>query len=580
MHRRFGIQADALVLGLDYEFRRNVIFPTSATYENDEVPWPAAQRRGLRHLRGLRYPAQSIRHDLAASTGYTQRDSNIPIDSYSKHQVGLNRLAARFPDFPPLLPLSSGGMPPSTRCRHRGGLFDLREIVTASCGAGCCRSCWAPAHCSFLARPAVASRSSRRCSPRRRPSAIDRAPHGGTPDLNTQPLQSSYGTDDASIESQVLLIRWKSPSCSASSTTSSCTPIRNSIPPPPGWFADGSRGCSRRSPRRRSSKAAKADAAIRSVAEGRIKVVRQRTRRLADVGKRARATRAGKAVRPSPTPSRSRISWSRSASRHRRDLRVARQVVQPPAPESSRTSVLAADKAVEDFRAAQQPDGRPGSDRQRSAAISDVNNELIEARAEASDAARQVRAGAADRQERGRAPARSRKRSPPTWSRGCMRNTPSSPGFVRGAVDQARPAASPGRGGAGSCTRRPAASSTAKCSASCRHAGTATRSRPRAAAFAERAYRWPAGRVDEVPRPSPDTGCASSSAGSGREPRALQGPSSHATRKRAGAAVLGAAPEATASSTHGGRSGCRPSFPKTFLMLALYLADKPPTGAQ
>ena len=84
-----GIQADALVLGLDYEFRRNVIFSTSATYENDRfhgLPRNDKVFATYAELRYLlnRYATISLRHS------YTQRDSNIPIDSYTKHQVGLN----------------------------------------------------------------------------------------------------------------------------------------------------------------------------------------------------------------------------------------------------------------------------------------------------------------------------------------------------------------------------------------------------------------------------------------------------------------------------------------------------------
>jgi hypothetical protein len=84
-----GIQADALVLGLDYELRRNVIFSTSATYENDRfhgqprVDNVFATYAELRYQLN-RYATISLRHS------YTQRESNIPIDSYSKHQVGLN----------------------------------------------------------------------------------------------------------------------------------------------------------------------------------------------------------------------------------------------------------------------------------------------------------------------------------------------------------------------------------------------------------------------------------------------------------------------------------------------------------
>jgi hypothetical protein len=84
-----GIQADAVVLGVDYEFRRNVVLSFSATYENDRFHGLArndnvyASYAELRYLIN-RYFTISLRHS------YTQRDSSIPIDSYSKHQVGLN----------------------------------------------------------------------------------------------------------------------------------------------------------------------------------------------------------------------------------------------------------------------------------------------------------------------------------------------------------------------------------------------------------------------------------------------------------------------------------------------------------
>jgi len=83
-----GIRADALALGLDYEFRRNVILSVWGTYENDK--FLNQQRRDnvyatfgeIKYLFN-RFSSMAFRHK------YIQRESNIPFFSYDKHEVGI-----------------------------------------------------------------------------------------------------------------------------------------------------------------------------------------------------------------------------------------------------------------------------------------------------------------------------------------------------------------------------------------------------------------------------------------------------------------------------------------------------------
>lgn len=84
-----GIRADAVQLGVDYEFRRNVVFSLSGTYERDKFfgqPRKDNVYSSLVEVKYLlnRFGSVSLRHR------YLNRDSNIPTSIYDKHEVGLN----------------------------------------------------------------------------------------------------------------------------------------------------------------------------------------------------------------------------------------------------------------------------------------------------------------------------------------------------------------------------------------------------------------------------------------------------------------------------------------------------------
>jgi hypothetical protein len=87
--RAFGIRAYALQLGVDYEFRRNVIVSLAGNYENDKFFGSVrdddvyASYSELKYLLNRTFTV-SLRHR------YLIRNSSDPTASYDKHEVGLN----------------------------------------------------------------------------------------------------------------------------------------------------------------------------------------------------------------------------------------------------------------------------------------------------------------------------------------------------------------------------------------------------------------------------------------------------------------------------------------------------------
>jgi hypothetical protein len=84
-----GIRADALQIGLDYEFRRNVVLSLSSTYEQDKFfgqPRRDKVYSSIAEIKYLmnRFGSVSLRHR------YLNRESNIQSFTYDKHEVGLN----------------------------------------------------------------------------------------------------------------------------------------------------------------------------------------------------------------------------------------------------------------------------------------------------------------------------------------------------------------------------------------------------------------------------------------------------------------------------------------------------------
>lgn len=84
-----GIRANALQLGVDYEFRRNVIISLAAIYENDRFfgqPRVDINYIALAELKYLlnRHWAIALRHR------YTDRRSNFAPAVFERHEIGLN----------------------------------------------------------------------------------------------------------------------------------------------------------------------------------------------------------------------------------------------------------------------------------------------------------------------------------------------------------------------------------------------------------------------------------------------------------------------------------------------------------
>jgi hypothetical protein len=88
-----GIRADAAQIGVDYELRRNVVLSTAATYEKDHFQGQPREDNVYALDAGVRYTVNNIT-SVGVRYRFTRRDSNIPINSFDKHQVGINASAS------------------------------------------------------------------------------------------------------------------------------------------------------------------------------------------------------------------------------------------------------------------------------------------------------------------------------------------------------------------------------------------------------------------------------------------------------------------------------------------------------
>ena len=84
-----AVQANALQIGLDYEFRRNVIVSLTGTYEKDRFFGQVRSDRVTTSDARIKYLVNRFA-SVSVFHRYSDRDSDIPIFSYDKHQVGLN----------------------------------------------------------------------------------------------------------------------------------------------------------------------------------------------------------------------------------------------------------------------------------------------------------------------------------------------------------------------------------------------------------------------------------------------------------------------------------------------------------
>jgi len=84
-----GIKADAFQIGIDYEFRRNIVLSLSGTYETDTFFGQARKDHVYASLAELKYMPNRF-GSISLWHRYVNRDSNIPSFVYDKHEVGIN----------------------------------------------------------------------------------------------------------------------------------------------------------------------------------------------------------------------------------------------------------------------------------------------------------------------------------------------------------------------------------------------------------------------------------------------------------------------------------------------------------
>jgi hypothetical protein len=84
-----GVLANALQLGADYEFRRNIVFSVTGAYEIDRFFGMIRKDDVVVTDERVKYKLSRY-GSIALYHTYTNRNSDVPIFSYDKHQVGIN----------------------------------------------------------------------------------------------------------------------------------------------------------------------------------------------------------------------------------------------------------------------------------------------------------------------------------------------------------------------------------------------------------------------------------------------------------------------------------------------------------
>jgi hypothetical protein len=84
-----GVLANAFQIGADYELRRNVILSATGASETDRFFGQVRKDHVLTTDERIKYMLNRF-GSIAIYHQYTNRDSDIPVYSYDKHQVGIN----------------------------------------------------------------------------------------------------------------------------------------------------------------------------------------------------------------------------------------------------------------------------------------------------------------------------------------------------------------------------------------------------------------------------------------------------------------------------------------------------------
>jgi hypothetical protein len=84
-----GVRADAFEVGADYEFRRNVVFSVAAAYELEKFFAQVRTDRVTSESARIKYLLSRYGY-MSFEYRFIQRDSDIPINSFDKHQVMFN----------------------------------------------------------------------------------------------------------------------------------------------------------------------------------------------------------------------------------------------------------------------------------------------------------------------------------------------------------------------------------------------------------------------------------------------------------------------------------------------------------
>jgi hypothetical protein len=84
-----GVRAQSLMFGVDYEFRRNVVFSTFAGYENDKFFGQDRRDDVYSATAGLKYLLNRY-SSVALNYKYVNRNSNVPSAVYDKHEIGVD----------------------------------------------------------------------------------------------------------------------------------------------------------------------------------------------------------------------------------------------------------------------------------------------------------------------------------------------------------------------------------------------------------------------------------------------------------------------------------------------------------